>query len=206
MGRCLSPCLLDLDPNLYRRRLDEALGVFEGGADDAGVRLLDHIEVQMREAAAAERFERAAALKRRHGRLAAVLARLGGVLQATHACSRLVLAPHPVKERFDAFWLVAGRVADWGPLPAKEELAERTRAASGSRLARRSKTAVPAEEVDEVRIVGSWLAAHEPPWLALEEAADPERLAAFLHSTAGASLPSVHSLKHSSPLQALSTG
>ena len=25
MGRCLSPCLGDLDPNLYRRRLDEAL-------------------------------------------------------------------------------------------------------------------------------------------------------------------------------------
>jgi hypothetical protein len=24
MGRCLSPCLGDLDPNAYRRRLDEA--------------------------------------------------------------------------------------------------------------------------------------------------------------------------------------
>src|SRR5581483_2234257 len=28
MGRCLSPCLGDLDPNLYRRRLDQALAVF----------------------------------------------------------------------------------------------------------------------------------------------------------------------------------
>ena len=28
MGRCLSPCLNDLDPNLYRRRLDAALGLF----------------------------------------------------------------------------------------------------------------------------------------------------------------------------------
>ncbi|MBW3551045.1 MAG: alpha/beta fold hydrolase, partial [Proteobacteria bacterium] len=27
MGRCLSPCLGDLDPNLYRRRLDEALAL-----------------------------------------------------------------------------------------------------------------------------------------------------------------------------------
>ena len=25
MGRCLSPCLGDLDPNVYRQRLDEAL-------------------------------------------------------------------------------------------------------------------------------------------------------------------------------------
>ena len=33
MGRCMSPCLGDLDPNLYRRRLDEALGMFLGGAD-----------------------------------------------------------------------------------------------------------------------------------------------------------------------------
>src|SRR6476660_3674365 len=28
MGRCLSPCLGDLDPNLYRERLDEALRLF----------------------------------------------------------------------------------------------------------------------------------------------------------------------------------
>ncbi len=30
MGRCLSPCLGDLDPNAYRRRLDEALALFTG--------------------------------------------------------------------------------------------------------------------------------------------------------------------------------
>ncbi|HET9720421.1 MAG TPA: exonuclease domain-containing protein, partial [Solirubrobacteraceae bacterium] len=33
MGRCLSPCLGDLDPNLYRRRLDEVLRLFTGGVD-----------------------------------------------------------------------------------------------------------------------------------------------------------------------------
>ena len=33
MGRCLSPCLGDLDPNLYRRRLDEALRLFVDGGD-----------------------------------------------------------------------------------------------------------------------------------------------------------------------------
>ena len=49
MGRCLSPCLGDLDPNLYRRRLDEALRLFLG---DGGTALLDHVERQMRAASA----------------------------------------------------------------------------------------------------------------------------------------------------------
>ena len=42
MGRCLSPCLRDLDPNLYRERLDAALGLFQG--PDGGASLLAHIE------------------------------------------------------------------------------------------------------------------------------------------------------------------
>ena len=33
MGRCSSPCLGDLDPNAYRRRLDEALALFTGRGD-----------------------------------------------------------------------------------------------------------------------------------------------------------------------------
>ncbi|MDQ3741187.1 MAG: exonuclease domain-containing protein, partial [Actinomycetota bacterium] len=33
MGRCLSPCLGDLDPNLYRRRLDAALDLFTSSTD-----------------------------------------------------------------------------------------------------------------------------------------------------------------------------
>ena len=61
----------------------------------------------MAEASAERRYERAAALLRRRERLAGVLERLEGVLRATHAAPRLVLARHPVKERFDAFWLVA---------------------------------------------------------------------------------------------------
>ena len=35
MGRCLSPCLRDLDPNVYRERLDAALGLF---SDDGEAR------------------------------------------------------------------------------------------------------------------------------------------------------------------------
>ena len=55
MGRCLSPCLGDLDPNLYRRRLDEALRLFVDGGD-GGQRLLAHVDGQMRDASAARRL------------------------------------------------------------------------------------------------------------------------------------------------------
>jgi DNA polymerase-3 subunit epsilon len=41
MGRCLSPCLGDLDPNLYRRRLDEALALFTGRGDGGAPRRRD---------------------------------------------------------------------------------------------------------------------------------------------------------------------
>src|SRR5205809_5297786 len=94
MGRCLSPCLRDLDPNAYRRRLDEALAPFTGHGD-GGEALLARIEEQMGEASAAQRYERAAVLLRRRERLTALVARLSGVLEAAHARSRLVLAKHP---------------------------------------------------------------------------------------------------------------
>src|SRR3954462_13006870 len=96
MGRCLSPCLRDLDPNAYRRRLDEALAPF-GGHGDGGEALIAKIEEQMADAAAAQRYERAAVLLRRRDRLTGLVGRLSGLLEATHARSRLVLAKHPAK-------------------------------------------------------------------------------------------------------------
>jgi DNA polymerase III subunit epsilon len=163
MGRCVSPCLGDLDPNAYRRQVDLALAHFE--RPGAGEALLCELDRRMRVASTEHRYERAAALLRRRERLAWVLERLEGVLRATHAAPRLVLARHPVKDRFDAFWLVRGRLVDWGPLPAHSELVERTEAA----LARPpGRTVVPADEVDEVRLVASWIADDEPLELALD--------------------------------------
>ena len=168
MGRCVSPCLGDLDPNAYRRQLDLALAPFERPAPAR--RCCAELDRRMREAAADRRYERAAALLRRRERLAWVLERLEGVLRATHAAPRLVLARHPVKERFDAFWLVRGRLVDWGALPGHAELVERTQAA----LARPpGRAVVPADEVDEIRIVASWVADGELPELPLDPA--PER-------------------------------
>ena len=174
MGRCVSPCLGDLDPNAYRRQLDMALAHFE--RPGAGEALIDVLDERMREAARDERFERAAALLRRKERLAWVLDRLEGVLRATHSAPRLVLARHPVKERFDAFWVVQGRLVDWGPLPGPSELAERTEAALSRPPGR---AAIPADEIDEIRIVASWIAENEPPALTLEPRPNPGAVAAF---------------------------
>ena len=185
MGRCVSPCLGDLDPNAYRRQLDSALAHFE--SPGAGEALLEEIERRMREAATAQRFERAAALLRRRDRLAWVLERLDGVLRATHAAPRLVLAKHPVKERFDAFWIVQGRLLDWGPLPGLSELVVRTEAAVSRPPGR---APIPAGEIDEVRIVAGWVAEHEPACLTLDPLPGPDELRAFTErGPAGAAVP-----------------
>jgi DNA polymerase-3 subunit epsilon len=179
MGRCLSPCLGDLDPNLYRERLDAALALFEV---EGGAALLAHVESQMRQASAARRYERAAWLRRRARRLESLLARLGGVLRATHAGSRLVLAPHPATpSRRDAFWIVGGRVADWGPMPEDpSELVARTEVALRSAPRPGLGGWLPADELDETRIVGSWLAGHEEARsLELDPRPDDDELVAF---------------------------
>ena len=115
MGRCLSPCLGDLDPNLYRRRLDAALGVLSGPGDGAR-RLLAHVDGLVDEASAARRYERAAWLRRRRERLVVLLERARAAAWATPTGPRLVLDETPEGGAFEAFWLVRGGVADWGAL------------------------------------------------------------------------------------------
>jgi DNA polymerase-3 subunit epsilon len=161
MGRCLSPCLGDLDPNLYRRRLEQALELFAQPGDGGG-RLVAHVEAQMRQASDAQRYERAAWLRRRARRLEVIFRRLDGVFEATHVRPRLVLARHPTDERHDAFWLVGGRLVDWGPTPENaEELELRSQAAlARAPLAGSLGAHVPPDEIDEVRILGSYLASH----------------------------------------------
>jgi DNA polymerase-3 subunit epsilon len=181
MGRCLSPCLGDLDPNLYRRRLDQALALFSGRGD-GGAALLAHLDAETRTAAAEQRYERAAWLRRRRARLEQLLARLDGVLAATHARPRLVRAAHPRDAtRADLFWIVAGRLVDWGPAAsvAAGELAERTQAALRAWDPGRPTAHLPADAVDEARIVASWVASRTPPQLVLDPVPSAERLAAF---------------------------
>ena len=178
MDRCSSPCLGDLDPNAYRRQLDKALELFDvpGDAGRPAGRLSRRTDAA--KPSETRRYERAASLLRRRERLAVVLERLEGMLAAVHDRPRLVLAAHPVKERFDVFWVVDGRVADWGPLPSFEELEERTETAILHRRPRRAT--VRPEEVDEVRIVSAWIAEHDPPSLALDAAPESDRLLRFV--------------------------
>lgn len=179
MGRCCSPCLGDLDPNAYRRQLERALSVFS--SRDARAALLAQLDAWMHEAAKAHRFERAAALLRRRERLDKLLWRIEGMLEAVHTRPRLVLARHPVKPLWDALWVVDGRVADWGSLPADDdEIEQRTAAALAKR---RGQVVVPAAEIDEVRIVASWLARNDPAVLDLGDLR-PGAAAAWVRSVA----------------------
>jgi DNA polymerase III subunit epsilon len=181
MGRCLSPCLGDLDPNLYRRRLDAALAVFSGSGDGSEA-LLAHLDGEMRAASDARRYERAATLRRRRERLTVLLERLGGVLRATHARPRLVAASAQDAPGADGFWLAGGRLIDWGELPDEPAELERRTGAALARAGRPSATAhVPPDEIDEVRIVSTWLAHHEEDVaaLVLDPPPDTARLAEF---------------------------
>ena len=157
MGRCVSPCLGDLDPNAYRRRLDEALGLFDG--PDGAERLVARCDDEMARAAAERRYERAAVMRDRRERIAQLLERLGGLVRAVHAGSRAILARHPVKAEWDLFWVAGGRVVEWGPLAEQIASAD----ATAGRLAGADATppVVAPDQVHEVRIVSSWLAGDE---------------------------------------------
>jgi len=139
----------------------------------------------MRAASAEQRYERAAWLRRRRRRLGLILAGLGGVLEATHLRPRLVLAEHPLDaSRRDAFWVVGGRLVDWGALPNEiGEVEERTAAAlrRGGRAGELGAH-VPPNEVDEVRILATYLASHpDTPRLGLDPPPTLEALKTFVN-------------------------
>ena len=208
MGRCLSPCLGDLDPNLYRRRLDRALELFTGRGD-GGAALLAHVDEEMRAAAAAQRFERAAWLRRRRERLAWLLKALGGAAAATHARPRLVLAEHPRGGCWDAFWLVGGRVADWCAAPpdtSLDEMAARTAAALRGGAGLAGPASLTAEQVDEARTVATWLDRNPSPALDLAAPPSRDRLASFLGDAAAQNGSSTTSARTPSPASSVVPG
>jgi DNA polymerase-3 subunit epsilon len=182
MGRCLSPCLGDLDPNAYRRRLDAALAVFSGERDGREA-LLAEVGRRMAEASAERRYERAGVLLRRRERLETLFGRLEGALRAIHLDARLVLARHPSRQAWDVVWLAGGRVTDWGPVPSRADLLARTdRAAAAAARPR----ALRPEEVDDARIVASWIDLREDtPALPLTPAPSPRRVVSWVEAETG---------------------
>ena len=158
MGRCLSPCLGDLDPNLYRERLDQALGLFEvdGGAALLGARRGADACGGGRPALRARRLAAAA------GAAPGVAARAPrrraarGARGRRGSCSRRI-RPRPAAPTRS------------GSSPAGSPTGARCPAPPSSRRARRRRWRphpggggwLPADELVETRIVGSWLAGHE---------------------------------------------
>ncbi len=174
MGRCLSPCLGDLDPNLYRRRLDDALALL--GRRDPRRAIVAHVDGLVQSAAAEQRFERAAWLRRRRERLAVLLRRAGPGLAVTPGRPLLVLADSPDGDAWEAFWLVGGRVADWGAMPGVEGLAVRTAAALSGGAA-----PLHPREIAQARVAAAWVVSNEPHALELEPAPDAARIEHFVH-------------------------
>ena len=179
MGRCVSPCLGDLDPNAYRRQLDLALAHFE--EPGAGEALLEEIDRRMR-----ERRPRSATRRRRRccggkERLAWVLERLGGDAagDALRAAARGGAAPG--RRSASTLSGSSGPPGRLGPAagPVRAGRAHRGRAVAPAR-----PLGIPAEEVDEIRIVASWVAEHEPPALTLDPMPTPESLLRFSGSLA----------------------
>ncbi len=184
MGRCVSPCLGDLDPNAYRRRLDEAFGLFDG--PDGPERLLARFDAEMERASTERHYERAAVLRDRRERIAELLARLGGLVRAVHSGSRAVLAKHPVKPEWDLFWVAGGRVAAWGPL--RDQLAALEAEAERLAACPANPPVVAPDEVHEVRIISSWLAGDEAWECEIEPGADVAR---WIEQVTGARLDAV---------------
>jgi DNA polymerase-3 subunit epsilon len=179
MGRCLSPCLGDLDPNLYRRRLDEAMALFAAPRAERHP-LLAHLDAQMRAASDGELFERAAWLRRRRERLATLLDQLGGAVAATHAEARLVLAPGLGPGRYDVAWVVGGRVVDWGEPAGVDDLHARTLAALRSGDGSQGPACATPDEARAARIATTWAASNLAPSLPLSPPPDRAALERFV--------------------------
>jgi hypothetical protein len=108
-------------------------------------------------------------------------------MEATHSRPRLVAVRHPCEPQLDGFWLAGGRLVDWGPL---DEDLDQLQARTAVALRRAGRTGelgahVPPGEVDEVRIVGTWLASHaDTPQLPLWPEPDRAALRAFVERAA----------------------
>ena len=162
MGRCLSPCLGDLDPNLYRRRLDGALAAFLQPDGTAAAQLIAHVETQMRAAAAEQRYERAAGCAAGPvGCGSSSSGWRGGPGQPRPAASGVRARIRPGRaatcsgSSADGWWIgVRGR-------QRQSELVSRTeRALRHASRAGDTGAHVPPGEIDEVRLVGTYLLSH----------------------------------------------
>ncbi len=181
MGRCLSPCLHDLDPNLYRERLDAALKLFVGR--DGGRALLERVDRQIAEASAEPplRARGVAAAPARAARGAARAARRRAAGDAHRRAARARAAPggggalrRDLDRRAAASWIGA-RGRPPAAMTPRSARAFRHAPAPG-----KLGGWLPADAVAEARLVGAWIAANQPPALELGARTGEAAHAAFL--------------------------
>ena len=188
MGRCMSPCLNDLDPNLYRRKLDEALALFTG-AGDGGAALLAHIDAQMRAAAAgrALRARRLAAPPPRADRRARQRARRRAARRRTPArgsCWRRIRASRATTPSGSS--AAASRTGTCLDRRAGD-VHDRTLAALRRARVHGAAPAAGGRRIAEARIVQTWLAGRAGvPALELAPAPGAAELAGFVAAGARA--------------------
>ena len=181
MGRCVSPCLGDLDPNAYRRQLDLALGLFEGPSRAAGC----------------SRRSTGGSPRRPPTSATSVPPRCCGGAGGWPGCwsgSRGSCEP-PTPPR-GCCWRAtrssrastpSGSCAGGWPTGGRCRATPSSWSAPQAALARLeggARTPVPAAEVDELRIVWGWLADNEPPELPLDPAPDADALQGFVAAAA----------------------
>ena len=169
MGRCVSPCLGDLDPNAYRRRLDEALGLFDG--PDGPERLLAKLDEEMERAVgrAALRARRRPARPARADRRAALAASAAWCARSTPArarCSRSIRSSRNGTSSGSRAAASPNGAPLSDQLPALETEAERLACSPAN------PPVVKPDEIHEVHIVSSWLAGDEAWECELEPGAD----------------------------------
>jgi hypothetical protein len=100
-----------------------------------------------------------------------------------------VVARHPTGASADGFWIVGGRLVDWGALASDpDELERRTNAAVAGGSAPDRGAWLPADELDELRILALYLDRHpDTRQLALDPVPERERLLAFVSGELGVS-------------------
>ena len=177
MGRCLSPCLGDLDPNLYRERLDRALRAVRGRRQRRAARA--------RRGADARGRRPSGATSARRGCAAAASACSRCWSGSAGRCARRTRARgscSPRTRRTPAAPTRSGSSPAASPTGGRSpatpsEVAARTRSALATAPAAGLGGWLPADELDETRLVGLWLAGHaDTPVLELDRGADEAAL------------------------------
>ena len=170
MGRCLSPCLGDLDPNLYRRRLDEVLAPVHDGDLRAGSRCLTTSTARCaprpRSSATSGRRRCAGARATAEHDPRAARRRAGGHPRAPAAGAGAPSVTTRTAQRRSGWPAAGSSTTGRSPTPTSSASAPSARWRRAGRAGELGAH-VPPDEIDEVRLIGSWLASHpDTPQLA----------------------------------------